>query len=170
MLPSLLPLLDFTPRKGAWCWIQLEYNSARLFLHYLFVFVIAFLDLVIYTIIGIYLAVQSRRTSSKVPNSISNLSGVVKLMPLYAFSYIVTILPLSAYRAASMAGHRWGLEAQISCGFIFTLSGAVNCIIYATTRNIISAESVGALRRGSQTVSQSGFNHSTSLSRIFEAD
>lgn len=96
----------------------MEYNYARLWLHYFWVFVIAFLDLVIYSIIGLYLAVQSRRTSSKVPNSISNLSGVVKLMPLYALSYIVTILPLSAYRAAAMAGNRWSTEFQLGAGFV----------------------------------------------------
>jgi hypothetical protein len=116
--------------------------------------------------------------------NISNLSGVakvsflglsiaiiftdfsphfLKIMPLYALMYIVTILPLSAYRAASMAGRRWGLDAQLAAGFVFTLSGLVNCVIYATTRNIISSESVGAIRRGSTSATVSGLGPSESI-------
>ena len=116
----------------------------------LLVFVVAFVDLVLYSIIAIYLAIQARRTTAKIPLNISNLSGVSKIMFLYSISYIVTILPLSAYRVASMAGHKWSTDAQLAAGFIFTLSGFVNCCIYATTRNIISSESVGAIRRGSR--------------------
>ncbi|GAA5875026.1 hypothetical protein JCM16303_004983 [Sporobolomyces ruberrimus] len=151
--------MPFYADAGSWCWISSEYNDARLWLHYFFVFVIAFVDLVLYTLIALYLALQARRTSAKIPLNISNLSGVAKVMPLYAFFYIVTILPLSAYRAASMAGHRWSLDAQLACGFIFTMSGAVNCTIYATTRSIVSSESVGALRKGSQSHTMSGLGN-----------
>ncbi|GAA6013776.1 hypothetical protein JCM11491_005095 [Sporobolomyces phaffii] len=148
--------MPFYADAGSWCWISSHYSDARLWLHYFFVFVIAFVDLVLYTIIAAYLALQSRRTSAKIPLNISNLSGVAKIMPLYALGYIVTILPLSAYRAASMAGHHWSPDAQLAAGFVFTLSGAVNCVIYATTRNLISSESVGALRRTSQSATGGG--------------
>ncbi|GAA5842232.1 hypothetical protein JCM3766R1_005076 [Sporobolomyces carnicolor] len=158
--------MPFYADAGSWCWISSEYSDARLWLHYFFVFVIAFVDLVLYSLIALYLALQSRRTSSKIPLNISNLSGVAKIMPLYACSYIVTILPLSAYRAASMAGHKWGINAQQAAGFIFTLAGFVNCTIYATTRNIVSAESVGAIRRGSQSVTVSGLGPNDRKGRI----
>ncbi|GAA5991616.1 hypothetical protein JCM5350_007775 [Sporobolomyces pararoseus] len=142
--------MPFYADAGSWCWISAHYVDARLWLHYFFVFVVAFVDLVLYSIIAIYLAIQARRTTAKIPLNISNLSGVSKIMFLYSISYIVTILPLSAYRVASMAGHKWSTDAQLAAGFIFTLSGFVNCCIYATTRNIISSESVGAIRRGSR--------------------
>ncbi|GAA5930070.1 uncharacterized protein JCM15063_004707 [Sporobolomyces koalae] len=140
----------FYADAGAWCWISSHYSSARLWLHYFFVFVIAFLDLVLYSVIALFLILQARRTSSKVPAGMSSVSGVAKIMFLFPIGYIITILPLSSYRAASMAGKKWGMDAQLAAGFVFTLSGAVDCIIYATTRSIISKESVGAIRRGSQ--------------------
>ncbi|GAA5901595.1 uncharacterized protein JCM6883_000271 [Sporobolomyces salmoneus] len=158
--------MPFYADAGSWCWISPEYSDARLWLHYFFVFVIAFVDLVLYSLIALYLALQSRRTSSKIPLSISSISGVAKIMPLFGISYIVTILPLSAYRAASMAGHRWSPNAQLAAGFVFTLSGFVNCLIYATTRNIVSSESVGAIRRGSQSATISGLGPIERKSRI----
>ncbi|GAA6062913.1 hypothetical protein JCM10212_007144 [Sporobolomyces blumeae] len=152
---------------GGWCWISAKYQGARLWLHYFFVFLVAFLDLILYTGIAVYLGIQSRRTSHGLPKNISSISGVAKIMPLYALSYIVTILPLSAFRVASMAGTHWSLNVQLAAGTVFTLSGAVNCIIYATTRNIISSESVGAIRRGSHSLTHSGVHASGSKVRNF---
>lgn len=59
-------------------------------------------------------------------------------------------LPLSIYRLAYMTGHKLSIHYALGAGFIFTLSGAANCCIYAFTRKIVSLDGIGdALRRGS---------------------
>lgn len=71
-------------------------------------------------------------------------------MLVYPGTYVATILPLSVYRCAAMAGQQWSIQIALAAGAIFTLSGAANCTVYALTRHIVSLDGIGsALRRGS---------------------
>ncbi|GAA5891179.1 hypothetical protein JCM5296_004921 [Sporobolomyces johnsonii] len=141
--------VPFYGPAGGWCWISTIYQSERLWLHYFWVFTVAFLDLVLYAILASYLYWTARAA----PKDLHSTSAVSRVMMIFPVTYIITILPLSTFRASTMAGHHWPDQVQLAAGAIFTLAGTVDCLIYATTRRIISFDKIGSvLRRGSESV------------------
>ncbi|GAA5849074.1 hypothetical protein JCM8547_006435 [Rhodosporidiobolus lusitaniae] len=140
--------IPFYGPAGGWCWLGIIYQSERLTLHYLFVFISALVCLSLYAIMAWRIS-QSRRAFGY-ESPINGTAGVAKVMMAYPFVYIATILPLSCYRIAGMTGKHWSLHYALAAGTIFTLSGFCNCLIYALTRSIVSLDSLGtAMRRGS---------------------
>ncbi|GAA5961082.1 hypothetical protein JCM21900_006699 [Sporobolomyces salmonicolor] len=141
--------VPFYGPAGGWCWISAIYQAERLWLHYFWVFTVAFLDLVLYAVLASYLYWTARAAPKDLPGT----SAVARVMLLFPLTYIITILPLSTFRASTMAGKHWPAHVQLAAGAIFTLAGTADCIIYATTRRIISFDKIGsALRRGSGSV------------------
>ncbi|GAA6040263.1 hypothetical protein JCM8097_009393 [Rhodosporidiobolus ruineniae] len=139
--------VPFYGPSGGWCWMSSIYQSERLTLHYLWVFIIAALNLLLYSAMAVKIWHQRRAFGNE---QLSGTAGVAKVMMLYPLVYIVTILPLSCYRVAAMAGKTWPIHYALAAGFVFTLSGTANCLIYAFTRSIVSFDSLtSALRRTS---------------------
>ncbi|GAA5889642.1 hypothetical protein JCM6882_007090 [Rhodosporidiobolus microsporus] len=146
--------VPFYGPSGGWCWMGQPYQSERLTLHYLWVFIVAFVGFILYAIMAIKIWLQRRAFGNE---KLSGTAGVAKVMMLYPLVYVATILPLSCFRIASMAGKQWPTHYLLAAGTIFTCSGTANCIIYATTRSIVTFDTVGsALRRGSGALSGAG--------------
>ncbi|GAA5987447.1 hypothetical protein JCM10908_001956 [Rhodotorula pacifica] len=150
--------------SGGWCWVNSAYQTERLVLHYLWVFIVAFLELVFFSTIAIYL--KWHRGGSLGQRPLTQTGNISKIMLIYPVVYVATILPLSIFRCAGMAGYHWNIHILLVAGAIFTLSGAANCTIYALTRKLISFDGIGSvLRRGSTSASGSRGNDSPSVFR-----
>ncbi|GAA5914760.1 hypothetical protein JCM5296_003858 [Sporobolomyces johnsonii] len=146
--------VPFYGAAGGWCWMSTIYQSERLWLHYLWVFLVAGAELGLYAVIAYKLRFRSR--ASQLPGA-ADMS--MKMMAFPA-AYIITILPLSVIRCGSMAGRDWPVEAQLAAGTIFTLAGAADCIIYTTTRRLFSshaAQSSGTTSTGPKSAISSMF-------------
>ncbi|GAA5948640.1 hypothetical protein JCM21900_005198 [Sporobolomyces salmonicolor] len=139
--------VPFYGAAGGWCWMSTIYQSERLWLHYLWVFLVAGAELGLYAIIAYKLRFRSR--SSQLPGA-SDMS--MKMMAFPA-TYIITVIPLSVIRCGAMAGKEWAVEAQLAAGTIFTLAGTADCIIYTKTRRLFSTHAHSSDRRGSGTTS-----------------
>lgn len=146
--------VPFYGPSGSWCWVNSAYQLERLLVHYLWVFIVAFFNLLFYSIIAIYLRYHDGGRLASGP--LAQTANVSRVMLIYPVVYVATILPLSIYRCAAMAGEHWNNHILLAAGAVFTLSGAANCIIYALTRRLVSFDGIGtALRRGSASVSGS---------------
>ncbi|KAM0750852.1 hypothetical protein T439DRAFT_241183 [Meredithblackwellia eburnea MCA 4105] len=128
------PGIPFFGLAGGWCWITSSYQSMRLWLHYIFIFVVALINLIQYTIIFIKLARPNPAIGERLGSAPGSAS---KVMLIYPLVYIITILPLSCFRIAALAGHPWSVQVQLGAGVIFTLSGFANCVVYAFTRKLV---------------------------------
>ncbi|GAA5894735.1 hypothetical protein JCM5296_002268 [Sporobolomyces johnsonii] len=139
--------VPFYGAAGGWCWMSTIYQSERLWLHYLWVFVVAGAEFGLYAVIAYKL--RFRSVSAQLPGA-SDMSWKMMSFPA---AYIITVLPLSIIRCGGMAGREWSVEAQLAAGTIFTLAGAADCIIYTTTRRLFSshaAQSSGTTSTGPQ--------------------
>ncbi|POY75283.1 hypothetical protein BMF94_1653 [Rhodotorula taiwanensis] len=144
--------VPFYGPSGAWCWIVQDYQHFRLWVHYFFVFVVAFFDLVCYSVIALYLRYHHGQMRQQ--SHLANTANISRAMLLYPIVYVATILPLSIYRIAAMTGQNWSVHVLLGAGAVFTLSGAANCTIYALTRKLVTFDGVAsALRRGSASAS-----------------
>ncbi|GAA5855171.1 hypothetical protein JCM9279_007578 [Rhodotorula babjevae] len=141
--------LPFYGPAGGWCWIGAGNQTERLTLHYLFVFIVALSTFLLYSAIALRIWWRRRQLGADATLS-GGTTNVAKIMLIYPAVYVATILPISVYRCAAMAGHVWRIEFALAGGAVFTLSGAANCTVYALTRHIVSFDGIGeALRRGS---------------------
>ncbi|KWU41033.1 hypothetical protein RHOSPDRAFT_10492, partial [Rhodotorula sp. JG-1b] len=120
--------VPFYGPSGSWCWVNSAYQLERLLVHYLWVFIVAFLNLLFYSIIAIYLRHHDGGRLASGP--LAQTANISRVMLIYPVVYVATILPLSIYRCAAMAGDHWNIHILLGAGAVFTLSGAANCIIY----------------------------------------
>ncbi|GAA5957080.1 hypothetical protein JCM8115_003951 [Rhodotorula mucilaginosa] len=156
--------VPFYGPSGSWCWVNSAYQLERLLVHYLWVFIVAFFNLLFYSIIAIYLRYHDGGRLASGP--LAQTANISRVMLIYPVVYVATILPLSIYRCAAMAGEHWNIHILLGAGAVFTLSGAANCIIYALTRRLVSFDGIGtALRRGSSSATAGRGNESPSLFR-----
>lgn len=152
--------------SGDWCWISKQFSPLRLFLHYLWIFVSAFASIALYGHLFLRLQIHFRRskvhqglgllvgqgktgtmTTDLVDGAVIPLQGdhmrkklerKARAMLMYPIAFIFMILPLSAYRLASLAGHDWGITAATICGSMYCLSGFIDVVLFGTTRSILS--------------------------------
>ncbi|KAA1098272.1 hypothetical protein PGT21_032269 [Puccinia graminis f. sp. tritici] len=152
--------------SGDWCWISAHFSPLRLFLHYLWIFISAFASIALYG--HLFLRLQIHFRHSKAHHGLKFIGGkrkngtvhtdltegpVIPLqgdhlrkklerkaraMLMYPIAFIFMILPLSAYRLASLAGHDWGITAATVCGSMYCLSGFIDVLLFGTTRSILS--------------------------------
>ncbi|GAA5907519.1 hypothetical protein JCM8208_001402 [Rhodotorula glutinis] len=134
--------LPFYGPAGGWCWIGAGNQTERLTLHYLFVFIVALSTFLLYSAIALRIWWRRRQLGTDATLS-GGTTNVAKIMLIYPAVYVATILPISVYRCAAMAGHVWPIEYALAGGAVFTLSGAANCTVYALTRHIVSFDGIG---------------------------
>ncbi|KAL8287616.1 hypothetical protein RQP46_003474 [Phenoliferia psychrophenolica] len=130
---------------GGWCWISSHpsYQPFKLWLHYLWVFATAGVNLALYGAIFIKLA-RGNKLAAKHGGG-GGTAAAARIMLFYPLVYIATIAPLGSFRIAALLGHTWSIHVQLAAGCIFTLSGFANCAVYAVTRNIVSSDTVNTL-------------------------
>ncbi|THW86162.1 hypothetical protein D6D18_07583 [Aureobasidium pullulans] len=129
-------------RAGAWCWAGEQYQTDRLALHYLWIFIVQFGTIIIYVFVLIRLraAVAAVVPSVRVQStSYAKVDRAAKLMVLYPLAYIVLTLPLSAGRMWSMAHHEKNLPDAYQCvaGALLASCGWVDTLLYTLTRKTL---------------------------------
>ncbi|BGP49420.1 hypothetical protein JCM10450v2_005311 [Rhodotorula kratochvilovae] len=153
---------------GGWCWMNAAYQSERLTCHYLWVFLVAGTTLLLYSIMAAQIWWRLRQLGDGAPLS-TGTTGVAKVMMLYPFIYVASVVPLAVYRCATMAGHDWPIQYALAGGFIWALSGTADCITYALTRHIVSLEGIGDAIRRRSSGSGSGNRLSIDIRRLSSA-
>ncbi|KAK5008833.1 hypothetical protein LTR28_003444 [Elasticomyces elasticus] len=132
-------------RAGAWCWVSSEYERERLVLHYIWIFIVEFSTVLIYTALLIYL---KRKMHTILPASQSVIYAKVdraaKLMLLYPLVYVLLTLPLAAGRMWSMTHDSRSLPDAYACaaGALITSCGWVDSLLYTLTRRSLLQNSL----------------------------
>ncbi|RDW84861.1 hypothetical protein BP6252_02451 [Coleophoma cylindrospora] len=156
----------FYVRAAAWCWVNEDYQTERLWLHYMWVFVAMFSTFIIYIIIFIYVQRHSLRNAQALPSSSRNSTtqslahGATPMMLLYPFIYTLCTAPLAAGRIASMAGRDISLAYFCVAGSMIACNGWLDVLLYATTRRaIVFSEAPPSEETGLETFAFLGKGH-----------
>ncbi|PQE32053.1 integral membrane protein [Rutstroemia sp. NJR-2017a WRK4] len=157
---------DFYVRAAAWCWINDEYQSERLWLHYFWIFVAMFSTILIYTFIFIFL-----RTKSRQPGAHADiLHGAQPLMILYPLIYTICTIPLAAGRIASLAGAEVTLGYFCVAGSMIACNGWLDVLLYASTRaDIVFSEFPPSEDTGLETFAFMGKGHMLGTTTVIQA-
>ncbi|KAJ5682176.1 hypothetical protein N7462_005341 [Penicillium macrosclerotiorum] len=158
----------FVP-SGAWCWISEEYETVRLWTHYIWIFLAEFGTVCLYAVMYFQLRRQIAASSilgNSQLESLKRLRRVVGYMTIYPIVYIVLSLPLAAGRMATANGNSpsitffccagkynslWMLDfppsnnpddvTNLVEGAIITSSGLVDVVLYTLTRRNLIIDS-----------------------------
>lgn len=93
---------------GAWCWINEDYETERLWTHYIWIFLAEFGTVVLYAVMYFQLRRQIAASSilgNSQLESLKRLRRVVGYMTVYPIVYIVLSLPLAAGRMSTANGN-----------------------------------------------------------------
>ncbi|KAK4651699.1 hypothetical protein QC762_601180 [Podospora pseudocomata] len=124
-------------RAAAWCWINIHYETHRLALHYLWIFVSLFLTSALY--ISVFLSLrakshtESRLTRSQPKPLPSNQQQ--KAFLLYPLIYIICTLPLALGRIATMAGAHVPISYFCTAGALIASNGWLDVLLWGVTRH-----------------------------------
>ncbi|EPQ57650.1 hypothetical protein GLOTRDRAFT_137912 [Gloeophyllum trabeum ATCC 11539] len=142
--------------SGYWCWITDLYATKRFVLDYMIMFISALLSFVLYALIFLrlrgILIVEGRHISFRVRPALSGSLGnrmnesyvasVTRRMLLYPIAYTIIILPIAVVRFVEWSGHNVSFSLTIACDTVYLFSGAINAILFSTTRRILPPRSV----------------------------
>ncbi|KAF2225287.1 G protein-coupled glucose receptor regulating Gpa2-domain-containing protein [Elsinoe ampelina] len=159
-------------RTGAWCWVSALYESERLAVHYIWIFLVQAGSIIIYLILFIHVKSTIARTMSIVMANQAQtathrkINRAARAMVLYPIFYIILTLPLSAGRMWSLAHNgaflpNWYL---LIAGTLMASSGFVDAILYALTRrNLMHTGSTQG--GGETTIATTAKSRATSISK-----
>ncbi|KAI0479409.1 G protein-coupled glucose receptor regulating Gpa2-domain-containing protein [Xylariaceae sp. FL0804] len=138
ILTSLAPITGgryVFMRAGDWCWISNARDDLRLLLHYLWIFIVQFGSIIIYSAGFLYLFKAKRPGAIMIQGaSVEALNKAARAMLAYALAYTILTLPLAAGRMAAMSGNTPSDAYYLFAGCLFTSSGWVDTLLYAFTR------------------------------------
>ncbi|RMZ72181.1 integral membrane [Pyrenophora seminiperda CCB06] len=121
-------------RAAAWCWVSSEFQEERLWLHYLWIFIVEFGTIIIYAHIFFHLRGRIR---SIIANDTSKLTRANKFMVMYPAVYVVLTLPLAVGRMVAMTGGSMPDSFYIITGCLLTSCGWVDALLYTLTRRVL---------------------------------
>ncbi|KAI1506172.1 G protein-coupled glucose receptor regulating Gpa2-domain-containing protein [Biscogniauxia marginata] len=125
-------------RAGVWCWIAGAHEDLRLLLHYLWIFIVQFGSIFVYSAGFIYLFRAKRPGAIRIQGaSVEALNKASRAMLAYAIVYTILTLPLAAGRMASMSGHEPSNAYYFFAGCLFTSCGFIDTLLYAFTRRTL---------------------------------
>ncbi|KAJ6139877.1 hypothetical protein N7471_006363 [Penicillium samsonianum] len=133
----------FVP-SGAWCWISEEYETTRLWTHYIWIFLAEFGTVILYAVMYFQLRRQiaaSAILGNSQLESLKRLRRVVGYMTIYPIVYIILSLPLAAGRMATADGDAPNIIFFCCSGAIITSSGLVDVVLYTLTRRNLIIDS-----------------------------
>jgi hypothetical protein len=146
---------NFYGISGYWCWITDEYDTARITMDYMIMFVSATFAFILYSLVflrmrgnivvdGWYIRFRLNRNGDWRGRDFAGDSAlsVARQMLLYPIAYTIIILPIAAARFSEWSGHNVPFNVTIFSDVVFLLSGLVNVTLFATTRRLLPAESV----------------------------
>ncbi|KAK0661366.1 hypothetical protein DIS24_g2583 [Lasiodiplodia hormozganensis] len=142
---------------GAWCWASDKYETERLWLHYLWIFIIEFGTVIVYALIFIYLRKQLAHISSAQQRGTQHkVSQAARYMVLYPLTYVLLTLPLAAGRMATMTGQTLPIAYYCAAGSMMTSCGWVDAALYALTRRVLVSNEIGQNKGAAGAASSSG--------------
>jgi len=123
---------------GGWCWVSTHHQQERLWLHYLWIFIVEIGTVAIYTHIFIHL--RGRISSILANGSSGSLTRATKFMVMYPAAYVVLTLPIAVGRTIAMTGTPmpdvfFGISGSLlaSCGWI-------DALLYTLTRRVLTSQ------------------------------
>ncbi|CAG8018709.1 unnamed protein product [Penicillium nalgiovense] len=158
----------FVP-SGAWCWISSEYETTRLWTHYMWIFISEFGTVLLYAVMYFQLRRQiaaSAILGNSQLESLRRLRRVVGYMTIYPIVYIVLSLPLAAGRMDTAAGDTPSVVFFCISGAIITSSGLVDVVLYTLTRRNLIIDSEPSGDRSYNKFSSKGKRGETNLTTI----
>ncbi|KAF1965101.1 integral membrane protein-like protein [Bimuria novae-zelandiae CBS 107.79] len=123
-------------RSGIWCWIHHDLQDLRLWLHYFWIFVFEFGNVIIYALI--YLILLTRiRTNYYTPAAAARVHEISLLMLVYPLVYVICTIPLASARMAAMGGHPPSYTRLCLAACMITSNGWLDVLLYTLTRRIM---------------------------------
>lgn len=120
-----------------------DYETERLWVHYLWIFISEFGTVVLYGFLFVYLRRRMKQASvlrQQHQDNLKRLNRVVVYMVIYPFAYVVLSLPLAAGRMAT-ARHVAPSKTYFAvAGSLMALSGFVDVAVYTLTRRHLLIE------------------------------
>lgn len=135
----------FFTRAGGWCWISVDFQNERLWLHYLWVFIVEFGTIAIYGHIFFHLRGRIR---SVMHNDTSKLTRATKFMIMYPAVYVLLTLPIAVGRMVAMAGESLPDAFFVVAGTLLTSCGWLDALLYTLTRRVIISNELSTGGRG----------------------
>ncbi|KAJ4384185.1 hypothetical protein N0V86_001030 [Didymella sp. IMI 355093] len=129
----------FFGRAGGWCWISSNYQNERLWLHYLWIFIIEFGTIAIYGHVFVHLRGRIRGI---INNDTTKLTRATKFMVMYPAVYVVLTLPIAVGRMVAMTGTPMPDVFFVIAGSLLTSCGWIDALLYALTRRILVSHEV----------------------------
>ncbi|KAI1799880.1 G protein-coupled glucose receptor regulating Gpa2-domain-containing protein [Daldinia bambusicola] len=141
----------FYVRAAAWCWINVKYESLRLWLHYIWIFLSFLMTSILYMLIFLFLhrkkafsqplshSRPSASTRSGTNNTIShtNPSGHHPTFLIYPIIYILCTAPLALGRVFTMSGRDVSIAYFCLSGAMIASNGWLDVLLFSTTRHSI---------------------------------
>ncbi|ORY19750.1 G protein-coupled glucose receptor regulating Gpa2-domain-containing protein [Clohesyomyces aquaticus] len=124
----------FFARAGGWCWVSTNYERERLWLHYLWIFIVEFGTIAIYGHIFFHL---KGRIRSILHNDTSKLTRATKFMILYPLAYVLLTLPIAVGRMVAMTGTPMPDLFFVVAGTLLTSCGWIDALLYTLTRRVL---------------------------------
>ncbi|KAF2022323.1 hypothetical protein BU24DRAFT_417968 [Aaosphaeria arxii CBS 175.79] len=124
----------FFTRAGGWCWVSIDFEQERLYLHYLWIFIVEFGTMAIYGHVFIHLRGRIR---SIMNNDTTKLSRATKFMVLYPLVYVLLTLPIAVGRMVAMTGTDMPDVFFCVAGALLTSCGWIDALLYALTRRVL---------------------------------
>jgi hypothetical protein len=144
IIPLAMYGADVFVPSGAWCWISEEYETTRLWTHYIWIFLAEFGTIALYAIMYFQLRRQiaaSAILGNSQLESLKRLRRVIGYMTIYPIVYIILSLPLAAGRMATANGDPPSMTFFCCAGAIITSSGLVDVVLYTLTRRNLIIDS-----------------------------
>ncbi len=137
-LTLLGPLIHrdrFFARAGGWCWVSADFQTERLLLHYLWIFIVEFGTMAIYGHIFFHLRGRIRTIDA---HDTTKFSRATKFMVLYPLVYIILTLPIAVGRMIAMTGTNLPDIFLCIAGSFLTSCGWLDAIMYTLTRRVFT--------------------------------
>jgi len=141
--------------SGYWCWIADEYESERITMDYMIMFLSAILSFILYTLVflrmrgnvvvnGLYIRFRFAKNEDWRGRLFAQNYAlkIARQMLLYPIAYTVVILPIAVTRFCEWSGRSVPFAVTIFSDVVFLLSGIVNVALFCATRRILPALSV----------------------------
>ncbi|KAF7444487.1 Git3 multi-domain protein [Pyrenophora tritici-repentis] len=128
-------------RAAAWCWVSSEYQGERLWLHYLWIFIVEFGTIIIYAHIFFHLR---HRIRNIVANDTRKLTRANKFMVMYPAVYVILTLPIAVGRMVAMTGEPMSENFYIIAGCLLTSCGWIDALLYTLTRRVLVSGDLSA--------------------------
>ncbi|KAG2016373.1 hypothetical protein CC2G_009544 [Coprinopsis cinerea AmutBmut pab1-1] len=139
-------------RNGFWCWIRDEYKVELVVSEYLWVWLAAFLMVVLYTLMFLVMRgfivvergvrwrgsngvnVNRHHHNDEMDEEERAVRTIANLLLFYPAVYVVCVFPNSLTRWLAFSGHKPPYQATLFASSIFAFSGLFNVVLFFLTR------------------------------------